>query len=254
MMDLTTILGLGLAGLVLYSIIQFQGSVSFYWNLEAFIVAVGGTFAASLLNTPWNNLRNAVKSAGGLVFSSKYSAKKVIPLMKRLSEKAKKEGIYSLKGEGKSWPDSFLDKCISMLMTNFSGHSIKKVMENEIMETRFRHKEIINIVRTMGLYAPVFGLFGTLVGVIQVLMKIGNPTEVGPSMAMAVMASVYGILLAYMVFHPIAGKLRLRDDEEVLAREMVLEGILLIQSGELPSVVERHLYSYLGTQDKAPKK
>ena len=247
-MDLTTVLGISMALCVISLVVSFQGSISVYWSLEAFLIAVGGTFASTLLNTPWNNLMNVGKSSFQLLFSAKYSARKVIPLMKKLSEKAKKEGMFSLKNEGKGWTDSFLEKAISLLILNFNPHAIKSILENEITETRARHKETINIVRTVGLYAPVFGLFGTLLGVIQVLTKIGNPSAVGPAMATAVMASVYGILLAYMIFHPIAGKLRLRDEEEILAKAMIVEAILLIRAQEMPSVIEKHLYSYLGAQ------
>lgn len=252
-MDLTTVLGISLALCIASLVVSFQGSISVYWDLEAFLIAVGGTFASTLLNTPWTNLLNAVRSSFSLLFTAKYKAKAVIPMMKKLSEKAKKDGMFSLKNEGKGWSDPFLEKAISLLILNFNAHTIKSILENEIMETRSRHKEIINIVRTIALYAPVFGLFGTLLGVIQVLTKIGNPAAVGPAMATAVMASVYGILLAYLVFHPIAGKLRLRDDQEILAKAMIVEAILLIRSGEMPSVIEKHLYSYLGTQPSLKK-
>lgn len=252
-MDLTTVLGISLALCIASLVVSFQGSISVYWDLEAFLIAVGGTFASTLLNTPWSNLLNAIKSSFSLLFTSKYNAAAVIPIMKKLSEKAKKDGIFALKNEGKGWSDFFLEKAISLLVLNFNAHAIKSILENEIMETRARHKEIINIIRTVALYAPVFGLFGTLLGVIQVLTKIGNPAAVGPAMATAVMASVYGILLAYLIFHPIAGKLRLRNEEEILAKAMILDAILLIRSQEMPSVVEKHLCSYLGIQPSFKK-
>ncbi|MFA5098315.1 MAG: MotA/TolQ/ExbB proton channel family protein [Candidatus Margulisiibacteriota bacterium] len=252
-MDLTTVLGISLALTIASLVVSFHGSISVYWDLEAFLIAFGGTFAATLINTPFPNLLNAIKSSFFLLFSTRYKSAEVIPLMKKLSEKAKKEGVFALKNEGKNWPDAFLEKAVSLLMLNFGAHAIRTILENEIIETRARHRSTINVLRTAALYAPVFGLFGTLLGVIQVLTKIGNPAEVGPAMATAVMASVYGILLAYMVLHPIAGKLRLRDDEEILAKAMILEGILLIRAHEMPSAVEKHLYSYVSSKPKLKK-
>lgn len=249
-MDISTILGFFAFIYVVYFIAERAGTIWFYWDLEAAVVIFIGASAAGLINTPMPLLMRVFKAYGSLFTASKYSTEKVFPIVRRLAEKAKKEGIFSLKDEGKAWPDQFLARIISMMMTNTEAEQIREICEKDIIQTKARHKMVFKTITTVGMYSPVFGLFGTLVGVIRVLKNLSDPTNVGPSMAMAVMASIYGIFFAYIILHPVSGKFRSRDEEEATAKEVLLEGMLLVYAGELPSVIERHMTAYMTSKFK----
>ncbi len=253
-MEISTLLGVAAISYVLYFVFESAGSFMFFWDYEAFLIIFVGATSAILLNTPIKVILSMLKNYPRMFFKSPYNIAKTIDLVRSLSEKSKKEGIFALKDEGKKWPDQFLSKLISMVMMNVEPHEILELGEKDIIQTSVRHKAVFKTFTTAGMFSPVFGLFGTLVGVIKVLKNLSDPSSVGPSMAMAVMASIYGIFFAYILLHPVAGKLRARDEDEKTCKEILLEGMLLIQKGELPSSVERHLLAFLASKYKAKVK
>ncbi len=252
-MDFTLIISMSALGYMLYFLGHAAGSITAYWDLEALVVVGCGVGAAALINTPPWLLKDIIRTYLTFFLEPPFSPAKTISLIKQLAEKAKKEGLYSLKDEGKKWPDQFLSKIISMMILNIEPHMIKEVSEKEIFQTKSRHATIAKAILNAGLFAPVFGLFGTLAGVIRVLQQLSDPTSVGPAMAMAVMASLYGILVGYIILNPVSGKLKYRNERELQSKEMLLEGMLMIQAGELPSTIERNLSAYTYSKTKTKK-
>lgn len=252
-MDISTLLSFAALGYMVYFLAHAAGGIMNYWDLEALVVIVFGVMAASLMNTPFWLVKDMFKTYLTLLSEPKYDPKKTVVLIKQLAEKAKKEGMYALKDDGKKWPDQFLAKMISMMVMNIEPHIIKELAEKEIFQTKTRHATIAKAILNAGLFAPVFGLFGTLAGVIRVLKNLSDPSSVGPSMAMAVMASLYGILVGYIVLNPVSAKMKYRNERELLAKEILLEGMLMIQAGELPSTIDRNLAVYTYSKTK-PKK
>ncbi len=254
-MDISTLLAIGSLSYMLFFLFEAAGGPMAYWDLEAIVVIGCGVLAATLLNTPFWLFKDAMKAYTGIFTEPKYSPDKSIALIKQMAEKAKKEGTYALKDEGKKWPDLLLSKIISNIIMNEDKHVIKELAEKEIFQTKVRHAMIAKTLLNAGLFSPVFGLFGTLAGVIKVLQNLSDPSSVGPSMAMAVMASLYGILFAYILLNPVSQKLKYRNERETLSKEILLEGMLMIIDGALPSTIERNLaiYNYAKKKPAAKK-
>ncbi|MCX5726816.1 MAG: MotA/TolQ/ExbB proton channel family protein [Candidatus Saganbacteria bacterium] len=234
-MDFVTILGFILGATVIYFGVSSTGVSTVFLNLPSFLIVFGGTVASAMIGTPHQQLFTAVRAGGALIFSHKnHSQKDAVSLITRLSKKSIQNGIFSLQGEAKKSKDSFLSKAVRLVVSGMDQESIRKMLEKEVIEMRSRHRETANIFRTMGMYAPMFGLLGTILGIIQLLRNLSDPAAIGPSMALAIVTTFYGILLANLVFIPLSSKLRIKSQEEVLYKEMIIEGMLGIQAGEMP--------------------
>ncbi|MBD3271551.1 MAG: motility protein A [Elusimicrobia bacterium] len=246
-MDLMTLLGL-LLGIGSTYYVMSQGKIAYLlFNPDAAILVIGGTIGATLITFPWKVIRQ-VPRAIWLVFfpPKKDQPSMVIRNIVQLAERAKTKGIPSLisdvKGKGNN---HFLVEGIQMLVDDLDPEIIRENMEKDITFIRRRHQQIAGIFRTMGTYAPIFGLLGTLIGVVQVLRNLTDPQSMGASMAIAVTTTFYGIFLTNFVFLPIAGKLTVHSDDELLLKEVIIEGLLSIQKGDIPIIVSKKLETFL---------
>lgn len=245
-MDITTILGVaGAAGLLFAGFAGNQLSASLI-NLHGIVVVIGGTAVATLINTPLKYLTRAFYELG-LIFreSDETSPEKLIPALVSLAEQSRMRGLAALKEADPLLAGGFLSRAATAALEYNDYNFVRQVLEQEINQSVDDMNEVANVYRTMGLMAPMFGLLGTLIGIIGVLKDLANPESVGPAMAVAITSAFYGIFLANMVCVPIAGKMRAKVWLEVRMKSMVLEGILEIMKGSMPLVVERRLQSYL---------
>lgn len=247
MLDITTILGLGLSVAVLYFGVNQGTGVSLFINANALVIVLGGTMVATLINVPAKMIPNLLKAFIKLFFEPRIENMEVIiKKMVRYSEIVVSGGIESLDESdefGRETP--FIKKGLTMISDGRSDTFIREVMESHIAETMSRHKMISDTFITMGTFSPTFGLLGTVIGIIQVLKYVANPKSVGSSMAIALLTTFYGIALANFVFIPLAGKLRFRSNFEKKYKHLVIEGILCIQQGMLPMMVEQRLNAFL---------
>lgn len=175
----------------------------------------------------------------------------MIPRFMELSSKARKEGLLALEGEINGTRDGFFAKGLQLVVDGVAPESIEEILNTEIDSLRDRHRQGAEIFTSMGTFAPAMGLIGTLIGLVQMLANMSDPSTIGPAMAVALITTFYGAILANVVFLPIAGKLRLRSTEEVQVREIVAEGILSISNGVNPRIVEQRLQAYLPPKDRA---
>lgn len=171
----------------------------------------------------------------------------VLPIINRLAFKARQLGVLSIEDEAKNISDDgFLSRAIDVSLTTNDETLSRLTLEKEVARIRSRHLEIGNVFRTMGLLGPMFGLLGTLIGIISVLRNISNPESVGPAMAVAISSAFYGILLSNLICVPAAGKLRSRSMEELLSKEIIVEGLMdIFFSDRIPTMIEMRLLSYL---------
>lgn len=211
------------------------------------LLVLGGTIAATLINIPFRMLPSILKAFTKLFFEPKLeSTQKIIKRLVQYSEHAMTHGIESLLDVETFQTESiFIKKGMIMLCDGRSEKFIKEVLESHIKETISRHKMIIDTFITMGTFSPTFGLIGTVIGIIQVLKYVDDPTSVGSSMAIALLSTFYGIALANFIFIPLAGKLRFRSNFESKHKQLVIEGILCIHQGMLPIMLEQRLKAYL---------
>jgi chemotaxis protein MotA len=166
------------------------------------------------------------------------------------AKRARREGILSLEPLIKEIDDEYLKKGLQLTVDGLEPELIRDILETEIAYLEERHGSGADVVSVMGAFAPALGMIGTVIGLILMLQTMSDPSTIGPSMAVALITTFYGAILANLVFNPLAGKLRTRSKEEVLIREMILEGVLSISKGENPRVIEEKLNSYLPPKNR----
>lgn len=246
-MDFSTVIGLAsLAGLIILGVVTKQLSASLL-NTHAFFVVVGGCAVAMLINTPFRYLVRAVTELKSLMLDDDTdNMQKLIPIMSGLTEQCRVKGLSALRDTDPLIAKGFLSRAALAALEYNDYNFVKHVMEQEINQAVDDANEVANVYRTMGILMPMFGLLGTLMGIIGVLKDLSSPESVGPAMAVAITSAFYGILFANMICVPISGKIRARIWLEVRMKSMILDGVLEIMKGSIPIVVERRLQSYLG--------
>jgi len=246
-MDISTIIGVITGvGLVFWGVTEGD-LLSILLNWHGLAVVVGGTMAAAFISSPMSYLWESFKAFFSIFFLPKrMNVNRLIALMIRLARQARTGGILSLQlapGE-ETICGGFLDKAVQISREQGQAEFVQLVLQQEINQSLERSRETVNIYRTMAVLSPMFGLLGTLIGIIQVLRELSNPQAVGTSMALAITSAFYGIFLSNLIFIPIAGKLRIRNLEELREKEIILDGVVEMLQGSIPLVVLRKLLPY----------
>lgn len=251
-MDPTTALGI-VAGLLMIglAILVSGASLGAYVDIPSVLITVGGAVCATIVNFPLHRLMETAKVVKVAFVQRLEDPGEIIRRMVGFAEKARREGLLALEESVDKINDPFLKKGVQLVVDGTDPALVKDILETDLAFLEDRHKQGAKVVVALAQYAPAFGMIGTLVGLIQMLRKIDEPSKIGPAMAVALITTLYGAMLAYLVFTPIAGKLELRSSEEVLRKEMTLEGILAIQSGDNPRIVEEKLRAYLAPKLRA---
>jgi chemotaxis protein MotA len=245
-MDFMTILGLLIGGSAMYYVMWTGNVVNLLFNTQAAILVFGGTLGCTLMTYPWKIVRVVPRAVVMMFIPPKRTPPDVaIKLVVDLAEKAKRSGIESMQGELEALSVPFLRDSLQMVIDGMEPETIHEKLEKELAIVRRRHYQVSSIFRSMGGYAPIFGLLGTLLGVVQVLRNLTDAQSMGASMAIAVTATFYGIFSANFLFLPIAGKLTIYSEDELIIKELISRGVLAIQKGEVPLVVERKLDAFL---------
>ena len=247
-MDIATVLGiLVFLGLAVVTIFLSEGWVGFkpFFNMEAFLMVMGGTFCATLVNYPLGQVVGLGRIVRKVLFSAPEDTPDIVATFVSLSQKAKKEGFLSLQTDVKAIQNDFLRRAIQLVIDGADQEFIRNMLETEIGFIRERHKVGQEIFNAMGTYAPAFGIIGTVLGMILMLSTIEDVTQVPRRMAVALASAYFGLGSGYLIFLPMGGKLRRRSEEELLVKEIIIRGVLLLQSGATPSVVEANLKAYL---------
>jgi len=245
-MDFLTVIGLSLGGICVYYIMYSAGITALFLNKQAAILVYGGTFASILISYPWSFVKR-LPSAVRLVFfpNRGEEPQTIIENLVRLSETAKRRGMDSMESEIPRLRDRFMMDGFRMVLDGLSPELVRENLEKEIAFARIRHQQMSNMFKTMGTLSPIFGLLGTLIGVVQILKNLTDPQTLGAAMAIAVTATFYGIFGTNFFFLPVAGKLSAYSDAEMLNKEVIIEGILAIQAGEVPALVSLKLQGFL---------
>jgi len=251
MLDLMTFTGLFLGCGAVYLVMYWGGTSHLLWHRDAAVLVMGGTFASMLISTQMETMLRMPKAIMMVFFKKKeYEPQQIIELMVNYSEKALRGGIDSLQEEVEGIKDKFLADGVSMVIDGLSPDMVRENLLKEITFIRKRHFQVSNVIRSMGTYSPIFGLLATLLGVVQVLKSISDPKS---SMAIAVTGTFYGIASANFIFLPVANKLDGYTDAELLVKEVMIEGILAIQAGEMPLLVGKRLRAFLAPRFRAVK-
>jgi len=249
-MDLGTIIGIVLSFGLVVSAILTGSSLMIFVSIPSFLIVVGGTIGAALVNYPMSYVIGVVGVIKNTFFSGLESPQDVIERFKDYANRARREGILSLEPLIKEIDDDYMRKGLQLTVDGLEPQTIQEILETEISYLSERHATGADVVAVMGSLAPAMGMIGTVIGLVQMLQTMSDPSTIGPAMAVALLTTLYGALLANLLFNPMAGKLKARSKEEVLLREMIMEGILAISKGENPRIIEEKLNSYLPPKDR----
>ncbi len=243
--DFLTTVGLVLGTVMLIWGMAVGAKLIIFWDFASVIITIGGSFCALLINYPFKDVKNILKVMGKTFSGSERTGFESINQFTELSRKARREGLLSLEDEIAALEDDFLKKGLQMVVDGIEPETIREIMELEITEMESRHSKGIGLLKAWGGYAPAFGMIGTLIGLIQMLAYLSDSNAIASGMAKALITTYYGAIMANLVFNPMSAKLTLKSEEEASGKEMMLEGILAIQSGVNPRIVEDKLVSYL---------
>ncbi len=244
-MDLATLIGLLLAwGLVMGSI-ALGGNFLLFIDIPSMLIVGGGAIGAVMACYPLSTflgLGNVIKIA---FFSHLQSPTEVIKQFMDYANRARREGILSLEPLLKGIDDLYLRKGLQLTVDGLEPQAIQEILETEISYREQRHETGAELMNAFANFSPAMGMIGTVIGLIMMLKTMSDPSTIGPAMAVALITTFYGAMLANLLFLPLNSKLKQRSKEEIQLMEMMLEGILSISKGENPRIIEEKLSSYL---------
>jgi len=244
-MDLATIIGMFLGiGLVGYAMIS-GGGVEAFVSPSSLMIVIGGAIASVMTSTSLANFLKSGKIFSKAVLHKEQSTQKLIDDLVGYAEIARRDGILSLENATKDAEDPFIIKGIQMAVDGTDPDLIEQIMDNELEAIAERHQVGKSIFDAIGRYAPAYGMIGTLVGLVLMLRSMDDPSTLGPSMALALITTLYGSMFANMFALPIADKLGNRNEEELLLKSIIIKGVMSIQSGDNPRIVEQKLKTFL---------
>lgn len=244
-MDITTIIGLVLGGMFLIFGILTSGEINSYIHIPSVIIVLGGTLASTITCFPAGDLKNIINVVKKAFINKEVSSDEVISDIIKLANVARKEGLLSLEEYGEKLDDDFLKKGIMLIVDGTEPELVRNIMETELVYLEERHIDGQRIFETAATFAPAFGMIGTLIGLINMLKTLDDPTTIGPNMSVALVTTFYGSVLANVVFTPLAQKLKSRNKEETIIKELMVEGMLSIQAGENPRIIEEKLKTFI---------
>jgi chemotaxis protein MotA len=248
-------LALAVAG-ILGGLVLEQGKVRDVAQLTAAIIVLGGTLGAVMVTTPMHLLRSAAGKFPALFFETSHAPEAIVEQIIGYAAKARKNGIVSLEDEAAAVRDPFLRKALNLAVDGTDLQELRRMMELEIALEEHRGEAEAKVYEAAGGYAPTIGIIGAVLGLIQVMKHLANIDEVGRGIAVAFVATVYGVASANLLFLPAGGKLKSRTHAAVQMRELMLEGVLGIAEGLNPKLIRIKLEAYAPppAPRNAPKK
>lgn len=242
-MDIATLIGLVGSFIVVFTAIFLGGSAGMFIDVTSILIVLIGSSFVGLMQYPLGQFLGAGKVAAKAFMFKVVPADTLIDEIYGLADEARKGGLLSL--EGKAVSHTFLSKGIQMLVDGHDGTVVKNQLSKDMAQSYYRHNEGAKIFKALGDVAPAMGMIGTLVGLVQMLANMSDPDSIGPAMAIALLTTLYGAMMANMVFLPMQSKLIRRADEELMNKKLILDALLSIQAGQNPRVLDDTLKSYL---------
>lgn len=225
------------------------GSMSGFVDAGSILVTIVGSLAAVMINSSMDDFKRLGKVFGQVFKESTTSKVEIINKFALLSKRARKEGLLSLEEEISNIEDTFVKKGLQMVIDGVEPENIRDILDLEIDSMGERHKAGSDMIKAWGAYAPGFGMVGTLIGLIQMLKGLDDPSKIASGMAGALITTFYGALMANFLLNPMAAKLEAKSSNEARIKEMYIEGIIAIQSGLNPRIVEEKLIAYLSPKE-----
>ena len=245
-MDISTIVGLVVGAVcMVFGIIQTGTSLMTFVDPGSILIVIGGTIAAMLISNPLPKFLESVKTAKHSFSNKEVDPTTVITKINELAYAARKEGLLALEEIAQNMDDLFLQKGIMLIVDGTDAELLRNILETEIAFIENRHKDHQKFWEGIAEMGPAWGMIGTLIGLIGMLGDLDDPTTIGPKMGVALITTLYGSIIANYIAGPIANKLKIKSAAEILHKQVMIEGLLSIQAGENPRVIEEKLKAFL---------
>jgi chemotaxis protein MotA len=245
-MDLASIIGIvGGAACIIMSVITSGGSLGGIIDIPSIIMTIGGSYFSIFIAAPLKKALGLFKIMGKAFKIPDFGEKNIVINMQALSEKARREGILALEDGLDDLEDPFMKMGLRLVVDGTDGAVIRAIMENEMNQCESRHMDWVNIINQWAGFAPGFGMMGTVVGLIGMLRNLEDKSSLGPNMAVALITTLYGSMMANWLITPFSQKLLAQNATEMRSKEMIIEGVLAIQAGENPRIMSQKLLTYL---------
>ena len=253
-MDISSIIGVVSGMGAVLGTILLGGSIMMFVNIPSVFVVVGGTLAASMIAYPLGDFLSIFKTSMKIFIFKIQPAEEIIANLVETSNKARKGGLLSIEGDIQTTSDPYLAQALQMTVDGVKTADIAAIMQKKMALTKKKLDIGADILSSMGAYAPAFGMIGTLIGLVQMLAGLDDPSSIGPKMAVAMITTFYGAVLANLFFIPMSDKLTGRNEEEITNMNIIFEGIISIREGEHPKLMEDKLNIYLGDKKESKEK
>ncbi|EAT98078.1 MULTISPECIES: motility protein A [Campylobacter] len=250
-MDLGTVVGWVLTLVLLFGSMAIGVGIGPYIDIPSVMIVFGGTIGVMMVGFKMETLKGVGKFYGvavkpSVVVNLPETIKKVVDY----STKARRDGILALESEVNNESNQFLKKGLSMAVDGNEPDAIRALLEIDIDQTSTRHANNIKIFEQVGGFAGAMGMIGTLIGLVAMLLNMSDPSAIGPSMAVALLTTLYGAMIGNIIGSPVANILSIRDADEALEKQVILEGIMAIQAGDNPRTLEAKLLAFLPPKDR----
>jgi chemotaxis protein MotA len=249
-MDLATVIGLVLTLALLFGAMAMGVGIGPYIDVPSILIVFGGTIGVLLIGFKMEQIKNMAKIFMVAIKPPQINMTELIKKMVDYSTQARRDGILSLEASANSEENEFLKKGLSMAVDGNEPDTIRDLLEIEMEQTSGRHKLNAQLFDQIAGFAGAMGMIGTLIGLVAMLLNMADPSAIGPSMAVALLTTMYGAMLGNIVGAPVANILLIRDSDEVLSKTLILEGIMAIQAGDNPRTLEAKLLSFLPPNER----
>lgn len=251
-MDISTIVGLVVGAVcMIFGIMQTGTSLMSFVDPGSILIVIGGTIAGLLISNPLPKFLESLKTIKHTFSNKEADPVVVIKKINELAFAARKEGLLALEEIAQNMDDVFLQKGIMLIVDGTDAELLRSIMETELAFIETRHKDHQKFWEAMAEAAPGWGMIGTLIGLIGMLGDLDDPTTIGPKMGVALITTLYGSMVANYIAGPVANKLKARSSEEILHKQVMIEGLLSIQAGENPRVIEEKLKAFLSPASRS---
>lgn len=245
-MDLASVIGLILAFIMMaVSIVMGGGAFASFWDTASVLMVFGGTLGALMMCFSLRNVMNLPKVLRKVFFNRPVNQREIIDTMVSLAEVARKEGLLALESRLQDVKNPFIRLGLQMAVDGTRPEVIEDILKTDIEAVVLRHRDGKGMIDQVGRFGPAFGMIGTLMGLIIMLGNMSDPSMIGSGMAVALITTLYGAVLSNAMFLPFSEKLAAISKNELIGREIILRGVMAIQSGENPRVIEQKLSTFL---------
>jgi chemotaxis protein MotA len=254
-MDLLTIIGMVVSlGAILGGQVLEGGHLGSIMQLTAFIIVMGGTFGAVMVNYPMPIFLKALANAKMIFLNVHVDSEAMIAQIVELATLSRKQGLLALEGKLKTMTDPFLQKGLQLVIDGTEAKAIREILEIEVEQFEEENTVSGKVYESLGGFAPTIGILGAVLGLIHVMENLADPSKLGSGIAVAFVATIYGVGVANLFFLPMGGKIKLKTKELVLARQLIIEGLVSLAQAENPKMIAEKLSGYLPESQRAKPK